>query len=189
MTDFHFKKNYNMKTKFPVLFLLLSLIINTGFSQGKTRKELKEERKIENQNQTEALVNSKDFVFIANTALPSGFRSVNITGDSYYVKFQPDLIESVMPFFGKGYSGVAIGDDTGLRFSGKPEEFTVLKNKKNYQIKVAVKGTRDIYRLFLSLGFEGSGSLTITSNNRNTISYQGEILAPVKADEKKQPSN
>jgi hypothetical protein len=178
-----------MKIKFPLLFLVLSLIINTGFSQEKTSKELRKERKIEDQNRIAALVNSKDFIFIASTALPMGFKSVNISGNSYYVKFHPDLIESIMPFFGKGYSAVAIGDDTGLRFTGKPEDFTLLKNKKNYQIEVVVKGTRDIYHLFLSLGFEGSGSLTITSNNRGTISYQGEIFPSTKADGKKQPSN
>jgi hypothetical protein len=60
-----------------------------------------------------------------------------------------------------------------------------VKEKKNYQVDAVVNGTTDKYRLSLSVGFEGSASLSITSNNRSTISYQGEISAPEKPEEKK----
>jgi len=174
-----------MKTRFSIIVLILAVVITNGFSQEKTKKELKEEKKIEKQKQVEAMVNDTNFVFVARTALPTGMRSVNLTTNQNYVKYQPDLIDSYMPFFGKAYSGIGYGADTGLKFQGKPEEFKVEKTKKAFQIDAVVKGTTDNFKLSLSVGFEGSASLTITSNNRSTISYQGEISAPEKPAEKK----
>jgi len=174
-----------MKTRFSIIVLILAVVITNGFSQEKTKKELKEEKKIEKQKQVEAMVNDTNFVFVARTALPTGMRSVNLTTNQNYVKYQPDLIDSYMPFFGKAYSGIGYGADTGLKFQGKPEEFKVEKTKKAFQIDAVVKGTTDNFKLSLSVGFEGSASLTITSNSRSTISYQGEISAPEKPAEKK----
>jgi hypothetical protein len=173
-----------MKTRFSILVLILSLVLNTGFSQEKTKKEIKEEKKIEKQKQIEAMVNDTDFVFVARTALPTGMRSVNLTTNQNYVKFKPDLIDSYMPFFGQGYSSIGYGGDTGLKFTGKPEEFTMVKTKKGFQIDAVVKSPTDNFKLSLTVGLEGSSSLSIISNNRSTISYQGEISAPEKPVQK-----
>lgn len=167
-----------MKVNVLTMVVLMSLVISTGYSQEKSRKELKEERKIERQNQIEAMVNAREFVFVARTALPTGMRTVNLTGNSNLVKFHPDIIDSNMPFFGRAYSGVGYGGDTGLQFQGKPDEYTVEKNKKGFQIIAVVKGGSDNYRLSLMVGFEGSASLSITSNNRSSMSYNGDIEAP-----------
>jgi hypothetical protein len=89
-----------------------------------------------------------------------------------------------MPYFGRAYSGAGYGGDAGLKFAGKPEKYTVVKEKKNYQINVEVKSDNDTYKLSLSIGFEGSATLTVISNNRSTISYNGDISAPEQPAEK-----
>ena len=167
-----------MKTKVPILVMLLTLFVINSYSQEKSKQELKEERKIERQKQTEALVNAREFVFTGNTAFPQGGNSINLTSNTNYVKFHPDRIESELPFYGRAYSGAGYGGDTGMKFDGKPEEYTVTKTKKEYQIEAVVKGENDTYRILLSVGFEGSASLSIISNNRSSISYSGEISAP-----------
>jgi hypothetical protein len=164
-----------MKTKNIFLLLLLSLIVTSSFAQEKTRKQLREARKIEKQKQTEILVNSKEFVFVARNASPQGFRNIDLTSNPNYIKFQPDFIKSEMPFFGRAYSGVAYRGDGGLHFEGKPQEYTFKKEKKAYQIKAVVKGQYDVYTMYLSVFFDGSASLSINSNNRSSISYNGEI--------------
>ena len=165
----------NMKTKMSILVLFLFLNVTAGYAQEKSKKQLRKERKIEKEKQIVALVNSKEFVFIGRTALPQGFRTIDLTTNPNYVEFKPDKIKSEMPFFGRAYSGVAYSRDGGLHFEGSPKEFTVEKEKKAYQIKTVVKGDNDIYTLFLSVSFGGSATLTISSNNRSTISYYGEI--------------
>jgi hypothetical protein len=169
-----------MYRKVSISVVLFFLLATAVFSQEKSRSTSKEERKIEKQKQIEAMVNAREFVFIGRTALPQGFRSMDLTTNPNFVKFHPDLIESNMPFYGNAYSGIGYGGDSGLRFTGKPENFTVAKDKKNYQVDATVRGENDNFRLILSISFEGSATLSIISNNRSTISYNGEISAPVQ---------
>lgn len=166
-----------MKTKYlSSLFIFLS-IATSLFAQEKSKKELKEEEKLQKQTQIEALINSKDFIFVARYALPMGSRQVDLTTNPNYIKFNPDLMDGYMPFFGTATSGIGLGGDNTIKFKDKPESFSIEKKKKNFQIDAKVKGENDIYRISLSVGFEGSSSLSIISNNRSTISYQGEIKA------------
>jgi len=158
--------------------IMLSLILTSGYSQEKSKKELKEEESLRKQAEIETLVNSKDFVFIARYALPMGAKQVDLTSNPNYVKFNPDLMDGYMPFFGTVTSGIGMGADATIKFKDKPETFNIEKKKKNFQIDAKVKGENDIYRLSLSVSFEGSTSLSIISNNRGTISYQGEIFPP-----------
>jgi len=174
-----------MNSKISVFLVLFILIGTTPFAQEKSKKQLREERAIEKQQQTEAMINAKEFVFIGRTAIPTGFKTMDLTTNTNYVKFHPDLIESYMPFFGKAYSGIGYGGDNGLKFEGKPEEYTFEKGKKDYKINAKVKGTNDTFKLSLSVSSKGSATLSIISNNRSPISYNGEISAPEKQEEKK----
>jgi len=173
-----------MKTKISFLIAFFALILITGYTQEATKKPTKEEKKAEKQKQTEAFINAREFVFVGRTALPTGYKSVDLTTNTNYVKFYPDTIDSYMPYYGRAYSGIGYGGDTGLKFTGKADEYTVTKGKKNYQVNAVVKTDRDTFRISLSVSFEGSSSLVINSNNRSPISYNGEISAPEKPKEK-----
>jgi hypothetical protein len=171
-----------MKTKFNyhlAAFIMLIFVVfshTNAVAQEKSKKQLKEEAKIEKQKQTALLVNSKEFVFVARTAISQGGRSINLTTD-YTVEFHSDLIKCDLPFYGRAYSGVAYGGDGGMKFEGKPTVFSIEKNKKAYVIKAEVRGERDSYSLMLSVYFDGSAYLSINSNNRSSISYNGDIEA------------
>ena len=175
--------------KASIIILTFFFITSFSFSQDKSKrelnKELKEKEKIEKQQQIEALIDSKAFLFVANRALPSGTRTIDLTGDNYFVKFQPELIESVMPFFGRAFGGVGYGTDVGIKFKEAPKTFNIKKGKKNYDIEAVVKSNNDTYNLSLSVSFQGSASLFVTSNNRSTISYQGK-LAPIEKEVNKE---
>ncbi len=187
------KGRSNMKN-IALLILFFGMIVTTVHSQEKSkkeiRKELKEKQKLEDQKITEGLVNSKSFVFVPITALPTGMRSINLTSNNYDVSFQPELIESYLPFFGNASGSVAYSPNQGgIKFKEKPEEFNVEIVKNKYEIKVVVKDNFDTYSLFLSIGMEGYASLRIISNKRSIISYNGNIsaLKDSKINEKKEP--
>jgi Domain of unknown function (DUF4251) len=165
-----------MKTKLSILACLMLITMTSAYSQEKSKKELKEEEKLQKQQQIETLINSKDFVFKARYALPMGAKQVDLTTNPNYVKFNPDLMDGYMPFFGTASSGIGFGSDNTIKFKDKPESFNIVKNKKNFQVDAKVKGENDIYRVSLSVSFEGSSSMSIISNNRSTISYQGAIF-------------
>jgi hypothetical protein len=174
-----------MKAKITLLIIILAFIVTNGFTQEKSRKQIKEEKKIEVKKQTEAMINARQFVFTGRTALPTGYKSVNLTTITNYVRFYPDSIDSYMPFYGRAFSGVGYSNDDGLKFAGKPQEYTVTTGKKNYLVNAVVKSEKDTFRLSLTVSFEGSASLFITSNNRSSISYSGIISAPEEPEGKK----
>lgn len=167
-----------MNTKISLLVILFSMLLVPVYPQEKTKKEIKEEEKLQKQILIETLINSKDFVFIARFAMPMGSSQVDLTSNPNYVRFNPEMMDGYMPFFGTATSGIGLSGDNTIKFREKPENFKIEKMKKSFLIEAKVKGENDIYRLSLSVTFEGNTSLSIISNNRSTISYQGQIFPP-----------
>lgn len=169
------KFNYSLVSAITLTFLFFFTAI--AIAQEKTKKQIKVEAKIEKQKQIALLVDSKEFVFSPKSVTPQGGRDINLNDVSYLVEFRPDSINSYLPFFGRAYSGVGYGGDNGMEFDGKPSVYTIEKTKKAYLIKVDVRGKHDFYSLMLSVYFEGNAHLVISSNNRSSISYDGDIAA------------
>ncbi|MDZ7612739.1 MAG: DUF4251 domain-containing protein [Flavobacteriaceae bacterium] len=118
--------------------------------------------------------------------MPQGSRTVDLISYQAYLKFQPDFIESTLPYFGRAFSGVGYGNDSGLNFEGKPENYTTEQGKKNVTIiRAKVKGENDSFNLQLSVTPSGYATLNVLSNNRNSITYTGIIKAVEKPEEKK----
>lgn len=164
-----------MKSKILSSMMVLFLIIYPVLAQEKSRKELKEEEERQKMAQIEALINSKDFIFEARYAMPMGASQVDLSANPNYVKFNPDQMDGYMPFFGTATTGISISSENMIKFRDKPDLFKIEKKKKNFQLDSRVKGENDVYRISLSIGFDGRSTMTIVSNNRSTISYLGEV--------------
>ena len=171
--------------KGKIMHLVLLLLIGTipVAAQKSDRKAEKERKRVEKEKEITALIDSKTFEFRATRAIPTGYKSVDLTTNPNFVKFSNDLIVSEMPFYGRAYS-VSYGGDSGLKFEGKPEIYTVEKKKKNYEIEAKVKDKNDYFTINLTVSSEGSSTMSISSNNRTSISYNGEIFAPEVPKEK-----
>lgn len=173
-----------MKTKTFLSVILVLISIFAAFAQEISKKEAKEKQKTAKENQVKALINSGSFVFIADRAMPQGGRTVDLISYQAYVKFQPDLIESSLPYFGRAYSGVGYGGDSGLEFEGKPENYTLEDGKKNVKIiNTRVKGDHDSFNINLTITPSGYATLNVLSNNRNSITYTGVIKTLEKITE------
>ena len=61
-----------------------------------------------------------------------GARQVNLRSNPNYVKFNPDLMDGYMPFFGTATSGIGLGGDATIKFKDKPETFTIEKKKNEF---------------------------------------------------------
>jgi len=170
--------NYSLVAILTITFAFFAIV--NGLAQEKSKKQLKEEAKLEKQKQTDLLVDSKEFVFVARTVMPQGWRTIHLT-TNYTLEFRPDLIKCDLPYFGRAYGGVGYGGDSGIKFEGKPMDLKIEKKKKSHDIKVNVKGKNDSYSLMLSVYFDGTAYLSISSNNRSTISFNGDIdKLPIK---------
>ncbi|MCE1197556.1 MAG: DUF4251 domain-containing protein [Marinilabiliales bacterium] len=171
-----------MKSTFPILLLVCWIFSLETVAQSTDKKALREKRRLEKQQEIAALIDSKVFVFKAERAFPTGFQTMSLTSNPNFVRFAPERLEGSMPFFGKAYSAPLNGE-AGIKFDGKPVKFTVVKEKKGFRIAAEVKGESEPYQLHLSVGLEGSATLSITSIHKSPISYAGEIF-PVEQEKK-----
>jgi hypothetical protein len=170
-----------MKTKLSVLLFLVSILNFSVSAQEKTKKELKQERELKKQNEIKALIDSQNFVFEAQKATPQGGRLIQLDYNTYFLKFKADSTTCDLPFFGRGYN-VGYNSDGGIKFEGKPENIRVERKKNNTILKATVRGKSDVYDLLFSIFYNGSTTLSVSSNNRGPISYDGIIYAPKRAE-------
>jgi len=164
-----------MKSKITTLLVFCLLISAVSIAQDKSKKQIKQEKKEALKKEVENLVKSKQFIFLAETAFPAGYRSVTLSGSTYTVEFRPNNIISNLPYFGRTYNAGAAFGDAGLKFEGAPTEYSLETTKKKHEIRAVVKGPTDNYQIILLVSFDSSASLSIVSNNRNSISYNGQI--------------
>lgn len=170
-----------MKTKLSVLLFLVGILNFSVSAQEKTKKELKQERELKKQNEIKALIDSQNFVFEAQKATPQGGRLIQLDYNTYFLKFKADSTTCDLPFFGRGYN-VGYNSDGGIKFEGKPENIRVESKKNNTILKATVRGKSDVYDLLFSIFYNGSTTLSVSSNNRGPISYDGIIYAPKTAE-------
>lgn len=168
-----------MKTKLSILLAVLVFLNFSVSAQQKSKKELKAERELQKQKEIEALIDAKDFVFEAQKTTPTGGRIINLDYNTYFLNFNTEKTTCDLPFFGRGYN-VGYGTDGGIKFEGVPYNLKIEKNKKNYVVKATVKGRNDVYDLVFTIFFNGNSSLSVSSNNRASIFYDGVVSAPKK---------
>ncbi|GEM_PF-5483933 len=165
-----------MKTKYFFTVLVMMSIISGGLSQEVSKKEAKEDKSQVRQQQIEMILNTGNLIFRAGYAVPMGGRPINMATNPGYVIFNKDNMDGKLPFFGKATTAIGFSGDLAIRFKDKPKSFTTGKRKKSYEIESTVNGNNGTYKLYLSIPFNGGSSvLTVTGNNRSTISYYGQV--------------
>lgn len=165
-----------MKTKLSLMLFLIVLSFSVS-AQEKTKKELKQERELKKQNEIKALIDAQNFVFEAQKTTPQSGRLIQLDYNTYFLKFNTDNTTCDLPFFGRAYN-VGYNGDGGIKFEGKPENIKVENKKNSTTLKATVRGKSDVYDLMFSIFYNGSATLSVNSNNRAPITYDGIIYAP-----------
>lgn len=160
---------------FTVIILLMVFTISAQETQKKSKKELKAGKKVQQMQEIKALVESKNFIFDVRNVNPMGARSITPTTD-YEVKITNDSVYSYLPYFGVSHSAVYGGSESPMIFSKPFESIDMQVIKKGYLIKVAVKNGSDLLNFSFNISATGSTTLTVSSINRQAISYYGEVL-------------
>ncbi|WP_430815004.1 DUF4251 domain-containing protein [Carboxylicivirga sp. RSCT41] len=159
-----------------VLSSILVLPIENANAQSKKKKN-KKERRMEQFVETQKLVDSKAFIFVPDRAFPQGGRSIDLTTNYGFIKVMNTETEGDMPFFGRGFS-VPYGGDGGIKFDKtaiKDEKLEINEKKMRISYSFEAAGENDTFRISMDISYSGSASVTVISNNRSSISYNGEI--------------
>ena len=180
-----------MKTIKKLLLLTLSAFSLSTFAQT-------------DEATTARIVNDKNFIFVATNAIPLNATdisrvlnqmsgpptggTINLTGSNYDLRIAADSIVSYLPFYGRAFMATPYGgnnNDSGFRFTSK--KFTYKNTpgrKKGWDIAIQTKDVKDNVRMNLSVTENGYATLSVVSNNKQSITYNGYL----QEVEKEKPS-
>lgn len=144
---------------------------------------------------TAKAVENKQLVFNATSALPMSNAEVNavlskmqggmgggviqLSGAQYQFTIAKDSVEAYLPYFGRAYTANMNPNESGIKFKSKDFTYKSEKKKKgDWIITITPKDARDVQTLTLNVGVNGYAMLSVNSNNRQNITYNGYISEP-----------
>jgi hypothetical protein len=124
---------------------------------------------------TDALIDAKTYIFNANTAMPMRGNSIPLT--SYYtLQVGPDTIISDLPYFGRAFSAPINPSEGGIKFISTNFKYETEEGKNGrYEIFIVPKDDKDARQLRLSVSENGYATLSVSSNNKDNISFYGTV--------------
>ena len=157
-------------------FSIIFLFSTTVFAQD-SKKEDKDKKKQEQYQKILDLVKAEKYEFTGRKANPPQGRQIDLTTRYNFLRINEENGTAEMPYFGRAFSGGYSSSDGGIKFDGPIENYDVQQNdkKRRITVKFKVKGTDDTYSCTLSISSMESASLSISSNKRQAISYNGFI--------------
>lgn len=163
------------------IFLLL-FAVSFGFTQTKSEKKaLQKEKELKAYTKSKALIDSGVYHFEANWANTQKGRRINLTTNPNYVRVNQPEADIFLPYFGVVHSPVAgIKGDGGIVFKGKIENYKVEWNDKKQKaiIKFNANATSERLSFIITTFKSGNSTISVNSNIRDGISYDGNIKAP-----------
>ncbi len=158
------------------LIIVISLLI--GFmnmaQEKQTRREL---RRIEQERvalQVDSILKSNNYTFTARSANPLGWSTIHIS-PNYTLSVDSGQLNCHLPYFGRAYRANLSSSQGGIILDTKLTDYSIISKKKETQINFKASDTNDSYRFTLKVSTSGNATLTINSNNRQGISYNGVI--------------
>ena len=120
------------------------------------------------------LVDDRTYQFNMEFVQPMGGRQRLITG-TYTFRVNKDQLEADLPYIGRAFQAT-IGGEGGMKFTSKEFAYSSTIGKSNRrEISIQPKDQQDIAGINLIIFENGNADLRINSENRQPISYTGNI--------------
>ena len=152
-----------MKMKKQILMLLLALLVGLPTLSAQSKKEKKEQKK----EAVKELIVSENYKIDVNTAMPMRGRSIPLTS-LYSLEIRNDSVIS--------YYSIPYGGGNGLNFKAPLKEYNMKLDKKgNSVITFTARNPEDKFDFRVKVYSNGSTSIDVNMQNRQSISFQGEL--------------
>ena len=120
------------------------------------------------------LIVSENYKIDVNTAMPMRGRSIPLTS-LYSLEIRNDSVISYLPYYGRAYS-IPYGGGNGLNFKAPLKEYNMKLDKKgNSVITFTARNPEDKFDFRVKVYSNGSTSIDVNMQNRQSISFQGEL--------------
>jgi hypothetical protein len=179
------------------------LVLFLFWSCGSSKNDMTDKTKEIQVNQLKELVTSGSFKFKAESAHPmqtydvmritnsilrnTGNTSgrISLMGNGDHITIENDTVHAELAYFGERRMAFSTDPkDNGIRFEGKPENYVVKENskKKILNIEFKVKSNTEQYDVVMRVYPSKRATVYISSLNRTSIRYDGEIIRPEESE-------
>jgi hypothetical protein len=121
------------------------------------------------------IVSEQNFVFKAQTVMPTTGRTRNLTSD-YDLRISKDSVVSWLPYFGRAYQAPLDPTKGGIEFTSGDFAYASSQRNDGWEITIKPKDTRDVQELFLTIFKNGNANLRVSSISRQPISFSGVVV-------------
>lgn len=158
----------------------VSIVLLFFFLSCTSQSQLSEET-------VDRLVNSEQFTFLGEKAHPMGGDITNVLvnmrssgildlthGDG--IVFKESIAQVHLPYFGRVYNPSYDNTRSAFIFESKEFDFDKVKNEKGvWIVRFSPKDQHHIRHMQLEIFKNGTASLNVDANDRQSISYSGRI--------------
>jgi hypothetical protein len=135
----------------------------------------KEDKKKAKQEQLKAQIDARQFTFNAQSATSTGGRTRQLTGSNTLV-IHGDSLDAYLPYFGRAYSATPGDTNGGINFSSTSFSYDAQDAKNGgWIIVIKPENEKSASNMQLSISEDGYATLQVTSNNRQMISFYGQV--------------
>lgn len=128
-----------------------------------------------NSDDVKDMVNSSQFVFVADRVNPLRGRTHNLTS-RYTVEVKKDTVNSFLPFFGRATQAPMDPSKGGIQFISTKFSYDVVERKEGqWNVTIKPNDNTSVQQMFFNIFSNGSASLNVTSTYRDPISFSGHI--------------
>jgi hypothetical protein len=154
-------------------FAVMALVAFTACAAKQTAAE-KEAAAAQLRNAIEAF----DFRFDATRALPTGFRTVNLT-PVFDVSVSPDTVQVNLPFYGRAYRAPMSPSEGPYRFTSTKFDYSVTPGRRagNWLVQITFNDVHRQVVFNFDIWENGSASLNVRDMDRQSISFHGNVEA------------
>jgi len=163
-------KRKNISAIYTIAILFVCLVVSkNSFSQDSSDNE-------KNPGLIKSQIEERSFVFVARTVSPMKGGTRQLTSN-YTFKVDSAVVESNLPYFGRVYQA-SYGGDGGIEFASKDFDYKTEPRKKGgWTVQIKTKDLKNNFQMRLTIFENGRASLNASANDRQPISYDGDITA------------
>lgn len=121
------------------------------------------------------LIDSQHYIFYAESATPMKGKQ-RFLSPEYTVHIAKDTVASDLPYFGRAYSASINPTDGGIKFTSTSFDYKVeVRKKGGWEVTIKTKDVTQTQNLSFTIYENGKAYLRVTSNNRQSISFDGYV--------------
>ena len=124
----------------------------------------------------ESKIIAKNYSIVIDKASPIRMPQIHLSSE-YSFKIHGDSATTYLPYYGNASVAPFDANELAVSFSNIITNYSQKRNKKNdgWEMKFSVKSNIKLYQVFLSVYDNGRSNITISSYDRDSISYLGEV--------------